>query len=543
MNMATNNMPVNIDILTVTEQDLQRLQQVKELQIFSQGNVFHPEGLFSTTIFGSVGSEYRNRMFGYIDLKYPVLHPAIYQAIVSTKAYYEQIINGSVTAIYDPKSKSFIKSTDEKASTGYTFFMSHIEELEYELTNSDKRTFNIRLIKEAISKNKHLLRYLLVMPAGLRDYTVNTNGKPEEDEINSYYRRLLAQSQLIDPTIAKKTPEVYDNIYSVIQKNLNDLYNYIKSLLEGKSKLILGKWLSRKVYNSTRNVLTSFVDTSTNINNPNRLKSNETGASMYQYLRSCAPKTLYEIKNTYVSKIFVEGMNSAYLTNVKTLKKEEVMNNHIQKDIDQWTTMDGLESVIANFGNIDIRHLPITLNKGKHYMGLVYNDGKYVKFLQDINELPDGFNKENVSPITMAEFLYMSIYKLNGKIPGFVTRYPINGYGGIYPAWIKINTTSTYQELILLDDNWEKTDEVLVNFPVKDSEFLDGMTVHQSHMALLGSDFDGDTTSLVGVITDEAVEEVKKVLNSKTYYINNENRVIFSNSSDVIDSVLSYMTV
>lgn len=541
--MATNNMPVNIDILTVTEQDLQRLQQVKELQIFSQGNVFHPEGLFSTTIFGSVGSEYRNRIFGYIDLKYPVLHPAIYQAIVSTKAYYEQIINGSVTAIYDPKTKSFIKSTDEEASTGYTFFMSHIEELEYELTNSDKRTFNIRLIKESVSKNKHLLRYLLVMPAGLRDYTVNTNGKPEEDEINSYYRRLLAQSQLIDPTIAKKTPSVYDNIYSVIQKNLNDLYNYIKSLLEGKSKLILGKWLSRKVYNSTRNVLTSFVDTSTNINNPNRLKSNETGASLYQYLRACAPKTLYEIKNTYVSKIFVEGMNSAYLTNVKTLKKEEVMNNHIQKDIDQWTTMDGLESVIANFGNNDIRHLPITLNKGKHYMGLVYNDGRYVKFLQDINELPDGFNKEFVSPITMAEFLYMSIYKLNGKLPGFVTRYPINGYGGIYPAWIKINTTSTYQELILLDSNWEKTDELLYSFPVRDGEFLDGMTVHQSHMAMLGADHDGDCIALSGVMSDEAINEVSRVLNTKNYYINNENKVIFSNSSDVIDAVLSYMTV
>lgn len=536
------NAPVNIELLVVKDQDLPRLGRIKDQQIFGVGNNFHPEGLFSTEIFGAVGSEFRNRVFGYIDLNTHLLHPTIYKAVVECKAFYQQIMQGKTTAIWNAKERCFDKSSSPEAQTGYAFFIERIKELRFARNESDKRNFYIDLIEKALRENTHLLRRVLVMPAGMRDYTVTPDGKPEEDEINSFYRRLLTQSQLVDPNLAIKSAPLYDGVTYHLQSTLNDLFEYIQSLLDGKNKLVLGKWLSRKIFNSTRNVLTASVDNTVWMKDPNRLRSNDAAVGMYQFLRATCPKSLYAIKTSYLHSIFTEESNFAQLTCAKNLTRQEVLSSHVQKDYDRWMTMEGLESVIANFGNLDSRHLPVTLNAGKHYMGLLYNDGKRVRFLQDIQEVPEGFDKGCISPVTMAEFLYLCTYRLSGQLPGFVTRYPINGYGGIYPCMMQLRTTTVVQSLTLLDEQWGETEEILPTFPMRGEPFFNGMSAHQSHMKLLGADHDGDTISLVGVQTDEAIAEIKKTLNSKAYYLDNEKRMIFSNSADILDSMLLFLT-
>lgn len=536
------NTPVNLEILKLQESDLVKLGEVNELNIFSSGNTFHPGGLFSTVIFGQVGTPLRNRTFGYTDLHCEVIHPVIHRAILACKSYYGQIMDGSVSAVFNPKTGEFERSNDESSSTGYTFFMKHIDQMKFERNDSERRNANIQLIEKAIKENKVTIRYLLTMPAGLRDYTVSPNGSPEEDEINTYYRRIIPQSQLIDPLMSKKTPHVYDNIYSNLQRSLNELFDYIESLMQGKNKLVLGKWLSRKIFNSTRNVLTASVNKAVSMDDKNRIKSNEVGCGLYQYLRAISPISFHAIRNTYLKDVFVENNQFAVLTNIKTLQKEEVLNTHIQKDYDNWVTIDGLETLIDNFGNLDTRHFPVLLNKGRHYLGLIYNDGKYVKFFQDIRELPEQFSKDHVKPVTLGEILYMSVARFNCKFPGLSTRYPINGYGGIYPAWIKIRTTTEHQELQELNEMWEPSDNLFPTFPVNGADYLNGICVHQSHMKLMGADMDGDTISLVALTTDDAIEEIRQILDSKSYYLNSEKKVIFSNSADVLSAVLAYMT-
>ena len=51
----------------------------------------------------------------------------------------------------------------------------------------------------------------------------------------------------------------------------------------------------------------------------------------------------------FLQDIFIEQSDFAKLVDVKTLKSQEVLNNHIQKDYELWTTLDGLEKQIANF--------------------------------------------------------------------------------------------------------------------------------------------------------------------------------------------------
>lgn len=539
---SLSKLPFNIDLITVKEQDLIKMNQVKDAQIFDNSNNFHQEGLFSTTIFGNISTEYRKRTFAYIDLKIEILHPLIYYAIITLKSFYKNILSGSTLAEWDDKSKQFIKSNSDKSDTGYNFFMTYITELKFEETESEKRHFLIELFNKAIKENKYKLRYLLVLPAGLRDYTIDSNGKPQEDEINTFYRKLISQSNLIDPIIAKKTPKIYDNLAFSLQNTTLDLFEYIKSLLEGKSKLILGKWLTRKIFNSTRNVLSSYIEKSTNIDDQNRLKFNEALIGLHQFIRCLVPKSIYEIKNKYIKDIFVENNSFAYLTNAKTLKKEEVLNSHIQKDYDNWTSPDGIEKIIASFGNLDIRHSPITLNKGKHYLGLIYTDDKYFKFLQDIDSVPEEFNKDNIRPISLAEFLYISLYHLNGKIPGLITRYPITGYGSIYPAYLKIKTTNKYKILEELDFDWKPSGNIAYSFPIRDLDFFNTLSVHNSHIATLGADFDGDTVSCTAILTQEAIDEINQLLTKKEYYISPNGTFYFSNNTDILAATLNYMT-
>jgi len=539
---SLKKLPVNIDLLIVSEQDKTKIGEVTDMQIFDNTNNFHQKGLFSTTLFGNVGTSFRNSTFAYIDLKTEILHPLIYFTVISLKAFYKQILEGVVLAKWDDKTKSFIKSNEEEARTGYSFFMEYITQLRFEKNESEKRSFLIDLFNKAIKEEKYKMRYVLVLPAGIRDYTIDDNGKPQEDEVNAFYRKMLFQSSIIDPVIAKKSPEVYDNVRISLQKAALTLFDYIKDLLEGKHKLILGKWLTRKIFNSTRNVLSNPIEHANNVNDPNRLGYNESYIGLHQFLRAVAPKTLYEIKNKYIKDIFIENNSFAYLTNVKTLKREEVINSHIQKDYDLWTSGEGIEKTIANFANLDLRHLPIVINKGKHYLGLVYKDKKYFKFLQDINSLPDHFNKANVFPVTLAEFLYMSVYSLSGKYPALITRYPITGYGSIYPCILKLKTTNMSQTLEELDDNWQPSGQVAHCFPIRDKDFFNTIAANIAHYAAMDADVDGDALSIIGVTTDEAIAEVNQYLKRKDYYISSSNRFYFSVGNDTLNAVLNYMT-
>jgi len=541
--LDSRKLPINLELLKVEQSDLVKLGgKIYDTQIFDNTNNFNANGLFSTTIFGAVGSEFRNRIFGYIDLNIEIIHPIVYDALIKVKAMYKQIAEGKVTAIFDTKLKDFVKSTSEEASTGYKFFIEQIPNLKLEKNQSDKRSFYIELIDKAVKEDRYKLRYLLVIPAGLRDYHIDQNGKPSEDEINTYYRKIVSQSNLIDPIGAKKVPEVYDRLRSSVQNLTMDLFEYIVGMLEGKHKIVLGKWLTRKIFNSTRNVASNFIEKTNNINDFNRVRYNESIVGIAQYSRALVPRSIYELKTKYIKDIFKENTTSAFLTNAATLKKEEVLNTHIQKEYDQWTTSEGLLQIIASLNNESIRDLPITLNKGKHYLGLIYRDNKYVKFFQDIDELPSEYNKDNVFPITISEFIYMSLYESNGKYPGLVTRYPITGYGSVYPCFLKMVTTLDSYELEELDYEWKPSGNIAYSFPSKDSSYFNTVGVHPSHLKSLGGDFDGDTMSVTALLSDEAIEEIKNTFNKKEYYINSSVGFNFEPNTEIVSGVLSFMT-
>lgn len=536
--MSASKIPFNIDLLVIEDNELKNLKEVTSLEIFTPStNNFNPEGLFSTDIFGKIGTEHRVRMFGYIDMKIEIFHPVIYKALTDLRELHADIMSQTKFAKWDPKEKVFEPSDALEGNTGMSFFLKHWKDIKYDKRTSIKRDFNIRLIEK--HKNHALFSKLLVLPAGLRDYEIAESGKPEEGEVNVYYRKILNMANLVSKDLYKVNPEALDSVRINMQKALIDLYDYYRSLLEGKNKFINAKWASRKIFNSTRNVISTINNKAKNADDPTILKFNQTAVGLYQHIKAIMPLSVYQIRDTYLANIFKGPNSPIILTNMKTLKAEQVTIDAAHYD--EWMSIEGLTNVLNRFSNRDIRHEPLIVDK--HYLGLIYKgpDNTF-KFLQDIDDVPDPSYKQYISPITFTELIYISVYKKAPEIPGYLTRYPITGYGGIYPSFTHLKTTEEYETREELDSNWNRTGSIAIEFPVRDSVFFDTLAPHQSHVGRLGADYDGDVCSWTAVITEDSIKEIRDKINSVDYYIGSTGKIQFSANIKTIEMTLAYMT-
>lgn len=185
----------------------------------------------------------RNEVPSYINLKVGVLHPLVFQHIVSLKGLYGEIFSGKSKAKFDTNIKDFVlaDSNDKDADTGYTFFLKYLNKIEFKDTDSNQRYYKLNLIKQ-YANTTYLLDKYLVLPAGIRDYTVDSSGKTSEDEINNIYRKLLTTVSLLNNTVIDESNmKLMDPTRYKIQLIVVELYEYIKTLLDGKNKFIQGK--------------------------------------------------------------------------------------------------------------------------------------------------------------------------------------------------------------------------------------------------------------------------------------------------------------
>lgn len=477
------SLPFNISLLILSDANCRGLRKVSALDIYvTAGNKnFHPDGLFSVETFGKVGDERRNRLFGYMDLNLQVFHPLVFKTIVDLKELYGKIMSGSTYAKFDEKTKDFVQASLTDGETGYAFFMKHFPKLVFEERKSTSREFSIKLVNS--NRDDCLIDKLIVMPAGLRDFTITPSGKPEEDEINTLYRQVLSIANVIGTHGGKDDASHLDAMRYRLQTSIVAIYDYIINLLEGKSKLVQGWWTNRSTFYSSRNVITSNVQMSPSRDSATTISPNETVSGLYQALQGIFPVTVNAVRET-ASRIF-QGPNApALLINKKTLMQESVRVS--SEYYDDWMTQDGLESILGEFETDLLRHDPITV--GDHYFALIYNDGKSVRIVHGLQDLPEGFDRKYVSPITYAEFFYLTIFEKIKKYPALVSRYPILGLGSIYPSYTYLKTTTKSQSLQVLGEDWKPTGKVANEFPIRGVAFVNSMSPSRAHLPRLGAD-------------------------------------------------------
>lgn len=487
--MKPNGIPFNVEIMELTTQRLQAVKPTTSLDVYEAGGgSFNENGLFSVSTFGRVGDEARDLRFSYIDIKVSVLHPLIYRSLIRLKALYGELLSGRGYAIWSPEARDFMPANELTGQTGFSFFMKHYPELQLRESSSAVRTQRVALIRKV--QKMAPLNKILVIPAGLRDFTVDAQGRGSQDEINDIYRRVLSAANTVSDTDSKDTSPVMDNARRLLQDRFNEIYDTLELMITGKKGFIQNKWGSRKVFNGTRNVI-SAMDTSTAyLGGPTAPKFTDTIFGLFQVAKGALPITISMLRNGWLSQVFSVGDSAATarLIDRKTLKSELV---DLPPDVrDRWITMEGLEKVVESYRPVENRHLPIEIEG--YYLGLMYKgpDGTF-RIFGDIDDLPKHLSRKDVEPLTLVQLLYLCGYQRWNTLKAIVTRYPVIGMGSTYPTTVYCKTTVKGEVRKELGDDWLPLgdDFQALEFPTKvPLAFVDSQIIHASRLEGLDGD-------------------------------------------------------
>jgi hypothetical protein len=534
-----SDIPFNVSILNLTPEVLGKMKPVTSLGIFDSSQTsFDESGLFSVSIFGKMGDDKRSLRFSFINLNISIFHPVVFRALLQCKRLYGGIMASTEYAIWNPVEKDFERSTPIDGRTGYFFFLEHWKEIEYGKAESVTREQNVALIKKYT--DVAMTDKMLVMPAGVRDVEVE-DGRVRMDDLNEHYLRAISISNTITNAGLKHNPEIINTARYNLQLTFNRLYEAIENMVQGKKKLLMGKWASRRIMNGTRNVITAMNTSIPYLGAPGALGFNHSIIGLYQMMKAAMPRARHFIRYGFLSQVFLEVSAPAYLVNKETLKSEQVTLR--SQYFDRWMTDEGIEKVITSFSDEDLRHRPLEI-EGR-YMGLIYKgpDGTF-KLLHDIDDLPKDRSREHVYPMTFCELLYCSTYNKLQDLPLFITRYPVTGVGSLVTGCAYVRTTTRSEVRRELDYNWEPMDDehVAREFPIINTPFVNSVSPHSSRLAGLGADFDGDTVSANCTYSDEAIAELQTHLRTKKAYVGTNGKFLHSTSVSTVSLVLFNLT-
>jgi hypothetical protein len=536
-----SDIPFNINVLVLDDKIVSRMRPVTSLDTYAGATKsFHPDGLFSSEIFGVTGTEVRKQRFSYIDLHVPIIHPTLYKALAQVRGFYLDILARREFAVWNPDTSDFDRSDVVEGRTGFEFFCEYLPRIKFPNNDTETRQQAVALLETF--RDKMLMSRITVIPAGFREFEIDDNGRESANEINDFYWKLIATSNTINRSTLKNSPEAYDVQRVTMQNTVIELYELFTKMIEGKKNLFMGKFAGRKVNNGTRNVITSMNTVATELGHKRNVTINHTLVGLYQFAKSILPITLERLRNDFIDRAFTTPGAPAKLCDSVTMMTKRCM---LKADsYSKWLSAEGLEKQITYYKEESIRHTPIMIEG--NYLGLVYRgpDGTFA-MISGVDELPAGHLAEHCSPITLTDLLYHALYTEAHRYYGFVTRYPITGIGSTYPSATYLKTTIKSEERRELDPTtWEPMDgnHVAYEFPVLTSSFFNSMSPHGSRLARLGADFDGDTCSWTVVYSVEACGEIRMYHKSKRAYVGTDGRFINDIGVDTIKFVLQNMT-
>ena len=273
-------LPMNIELMNVDKFIMDHnAKQVTSMFIKEpSSDEFNHRGLFSEDIFGQVGSPDRLIRFGYIDLRTKVFHPAIYGYLIKLKALYGEILSGKSYAKFDKTQRDFVAcdTDDPDANTGFKFFVDNFSSIVFRKNASITQNDKVAVIEKY--RDSCIITKCLVMPAGLRDISLE-DGKASSDSINKLYTSLMNYAQAM-PSIDMDT-DIYDCVRFSIQKKINEIYEFIFDMSEGKFGFFQRKYSSRNLALGTRNVITPADMSGSSIDDPKYLKCDVDANGMF----------------------------------------------------------------------------------------------------------------------------------------------------------------------------------------------------------------------------------------------------------------------
>lgn len=540
--MRTNDIPFNIFLMELTPELTRLMRPTTTTEIFETGTRnFHPEGLFSVETFGALGSPERDGRFSYVNLHTRIFHPLVYKRLGSLKRLYLDILENRRYAVFNTETLDFDPSNEIEGETGFAFFVRHFPQLKLEEGDSEIRNLRVKLINN--NKDKALTDKIPIMPAGLRDLNVEPNGRTSEDEINKFYRAIISIANSLDIGGEISEDPLINNSRLQLQRQMNEIFESIFNMIKGKKGFAAAKWASRKIVNGTANVISPMKITGKRLGSAGTPGVNHVQLGLYQTIKSVLPKTRYYLRSGFLGEIFSGNIEDEIrLTNPKTLRAEYVQPS--PESIERWTTRDGLDKQITRYKTPAFRQRPIMIDG--YYLGLIYWGPEGFRFFSDINELPPGFSKKYVSPISMTTLYYLSGYRFWGQQAGVVTRYPVTGQGSTFIANIYCKPTIKTSVKVELDSEWRRMGEeyICYEFPDmdKNADFVNSMSLNYVYLVGLGADFDGDRCTFTAIYASDSLEEYNRLKKRKEWYLSPRGSLLRSANVDNVQLVLRNIT-
>jgi hypothetical protein len=138
--------------------------------------------------------------------------------------------------------------------------------------------------------------------------------------------------------------------------------------------------------------------------------------------------------------------------------------------------------------------------------------------------------------------MYFAVYRATQDKYSQVTRYPAIELGSTYVAKTKIGTTAPSREVRFCSQFNETQEYILPHYPILGKDYVDSLIIHDSQTRGLGADYDGDTVSLNGIMSDEATRECQEYLSSIRSIIGTDGKFFKSASTDLTDITLFNLT-
>ena len=442
---------VNVDEFVKTYQCL----EVSNPVYFSNGKPTD-NGLFSSTIFGELGTEERRTKFGYINLHGKFLQPIIYKVLVSLDSRIDNIISG--TDFYSVDAKGNLVEDGVKGETGLDFLYKNIEKIKFKTSDSQVRKTKLKLI-QGLKKDDMFTDKWLVIPAFLRDY--NPSGSAMEvDECNDTYGKIIRLASSMDGTTLSF---LANNNKANIQKLLVKLYTDFTEGLAHKKGIIRKSLMGKSIDYATRSVITAPKVNSKTYDQI-EIKFGYTGVPLSQLITLFYPFFVKYIED------FIK-IHREELTRFKSPEGEDIYISNL----DEQFSAKGIEKMLEGYiKNIEGRFATLTVRD---------KNG-------NIHPVPI-FSEQLKRNFTLTDIIYIAAVDICADKHVMVTRYPVESFLNIYSSKIKILSTKDTVEMKLPDRYLENYPVIYPDYPVREEVFVDSVRPSLLVLGALGADFDG----------------------------------------------------
>lgn len=233
----------------IKQQDLKEVKNSNLLSLNDKG--FDPEGLWSETIFGRIGSKERKTRFGYVKLNNVMIRPVVYRLMKTYSDDIRKILTKTNKYRLGPKGE--LIEDEENGQTGLLFILNNYKKIDFEKCAKKEKT----AVGKYINDNKDLIfinNYWIIPPGGIRDMSLARNVKLQKAEINEIYEKIIELNDQLN------LYSFDDDMKSII---IQELFNCLlqahvwnQDKMTGKTGLLRGTMLKKSMDYTARVIAT-----------------------------------------------------------------------------------------------------------------------------------------------------------------------------------------------------------------------------------------------------------------------------------------------